>query len=725
MAALSETAAATDPGPFVRRDGDADAIELLVRGAKCAGCIAKIEGGVGALPGVSAARLNLSTGKLAVRFDADRLPPARITETVERLGYGAAPFDPSEALALEDEDGARLLRCLAVAGFAAANVMLLSISVWAGGEMNASTVALFHWISAAIALPAAAYAGRPFFESAWASLKARGANMDVPISLAVTLALGLSLYETVTGGLHAYFDAAVTLLFFLLIGRWLDHRLRARARSAARDLLALQAATATRVEPDGRILAIPARDVRPGDRLMLAAGDRAPVDAVVEEGVSEVDTSLATGETAPQPAAAGGEILSGSVNLTRRLIVRATARAEDSFLADLARLVEAGAQAKNRYVRLADRAARLYVPVVHTAAAATFLGWLVIGGEARPALINAIALLIITCPCALGLAAPAVQVVATGRLFARNVLVRAGDALERLAEVDHVVLDKTGTLTTGKLRLVNTHDLPDGALAIAAALTRASRHPLSRAVTAAAGPGPAAAEIEEEPGAGIAGVVDGAPARFGRARWLGLDDGGDDAQEAWLVVGARAPVRFAFADDPRPDAKAALARFADLGLTVEMMTGDREAPAAALARSLGVEVWRAGVSPKDKTERLDALAAEGRRVLMIGDGLNDAPALARAHASIAPGSAAEASQLAADMVLQGDALAPGAEAIVVARAARRRTLENFAFAALYNAIAAPLAAAGLVTPLIAAVAMSSSSLIVTLNALRLARGRAR
>jgi len=718
-----------DPAPFarLRDDGEAD-LELLVRGAHCAGCMSKIEGGVAKLAGVSAARLNLSSGKLTVRFDPRAVEPIAISETVVNLGYHAAPFDPAEALKDEDLEGRRLLRAMAVAGFAAANVMLLSVSVWAGndgGEMNASTRAMFHWISALIAGPAALYAGRPFFESAWRALRRGGANMDVPISLAVLLALGLSVVETFNQNGETYFDAAVMLLFFLLIGRWLDHTLRRKARAAARDLLALQAQTASRIEADGHVVAVAARDVQPGDRLVLAAGDRAPVDAVVEEGFSDADVSLVTGESAPVTMGPGDEMLAGVINLTQRLVVVAKARARDSFLADLARLIEAGEQAKTRYVRLADRAARLYVPFVHSAALLTFVGWMIAGAGLHTAVINAISLLIITCPCALGLAVPAVQVVATGRLFRAGVLVKSGDALERLADADHAVFDKTGTLTTGKLALVNADALPAGVLETAAKLARASRHPIARAIAMAAGKGPLADDVTEEPGAGVSGVIDGRCVRLGSAAWVGAAVAGDADADAWLAVEGEEPQRLALRDVLRPDVVETLAALEARGVSVEMLTGDRPGPARAVASALGIETWRAEASPRDKTDRLDVLKAEGRKVLMVGDGLNDAPALARAHVSISPGTAAEASQHAADYVLQGESFAPVVEAIDVARAAKRRVLENFAFAAAYNAIAAPLAISGHVTPLIAAIAMSSSSLIVTLNALRLARRKAR
>lgn len=710
-----------DPAPFIRRMSDGMALaELLVRGARCAGCISKIEGGLTKLDAVRNARLNLSTGRLTVEFDDAKLAPIELSRTLSGLGYHAAPFDASEAEAETDAEGRRLLMSLAVAGFATANIMLLSVSVWSGGgEMSDTMRTMFHWISALIAIPAVGYAGRPFFSSAITALKAGRANMDVPITLAVLLATALSIYETFTFGEHAYFDAAVMLLFFLLIGRYLDHRLRGRARMAARELLALQARTASRIEADGSVVAVSARDVAPGDLLMLAPGDRVPVDVEVVEGGSDVDRSLATGESAPVSVGPGDTLQSGVVNLTARIKARATARADESFLAELARLIEAGEQAKTIHVRLADRAAALYVPLVHGLAFATFVGWLVFGAGVREASLNAIALLIVTCPCALGLAVPAVQVVATGRLFRRGILVKSGDALERIASVTHVVLDKTGTLTQGRLALANADALDPRAIEIAARLARGSRHPAARAVAEHAGPGALAEDVAETPGQGLVGMVDGRRASFGR-RPDGAEAADDDAApESWLQVEGEPPVRFVFDDVLRPDAVAVLRGLKERGLGVEMLTGDRAPPARALAAALGIEIWRAEATPQDKAARLDELTRAGERVLMVGDGLNDAPALARAHASMSPGAAAEASQHAADLVFQGESLGAVIEAIDTAKAARGRILENFGFAALYNAIAVPLAAAGFVTPLIAAIAMSSSSIVVTLNALRL------
>jgi Cu2+-exporting ATPase len=419
--------------------------------------------------------------------------------------------------------------------------------------------------------------------------------------------------------------------------------------------------------------------------------------------------------------APGDTLKAGSLNLGAALTLEATARVQDSLVAEIARLLEAGQQNRGRYVRLADRAARLYVPTVHGAALAVLTGGLVFGLSFETALTNAIALLIITCPCALGLAVPAVQIVATSRLFRAGVLVKSGDALERLAEIDTVVFDKTGTLTEGHAVLSNAGSVSSDDLALAASLARASRHPLSRAIAAAAGPGTVAPGVTETAGEGLEAVVGGRRIRLGRAAFAGQTGQPGDSSELWLAPEGSPAVRFCFTDAIRRDAAETVDDLKQLSLSVELLSGDREAVAASVAGQLGIKVWHAATDPARKVARLEDLRKHGHRTLMVGDGLNDAAALAQAHVSISPSTAVEASQSSADMILQGDTLKPVTEAIIVARLARKRVLENFAFSAAYNALAIPLAAFGLVTPLIAAVAMSASSLVVMLNALRLAR----
>jgi Cu2+-exporting ATPase len=722
----SSSASGDEITAFVRQTEDSKAIDLAVEGAHCAACIVKIEDGLQKMDGVKRARLNLSTGRLAVSFTGPDSTAEEIVHRLDYLGYGAKPYQPETADDPRSDEEKRLLRALGVAGFASANVMLLSISVWAGeGEMSLATITLMHWISGLIALPAVAYSGWPFFKNALVGLRARTVNMDLPISLAVLLACGLSIYETALGHGAAYFDAAVMLLFFLLIGRFLDVRLRARAGQAARDLAALQARIAHRIEPDGAVKAIPARDVRPGDLLRIAPGDRLPVDGEVVEGRGDVDAALVTGETQPQTLEPGALVYSGMINLNAPLTVKARAARDDSLLAEISRLVEAGEQGRSRYVRYADKAARAYVPGVFAMALITLAGWLALTGNVHDAVMNAIAVLIITCPCALALVTPAVQVVASGRLYGEGVLLKSGDALERLAEAKSVVFDKTGTLTLGRPALINADEISPRALNLTARLARGSRHPISRALAEAAGPGPMADDLQEIAGGGLTGTADGAVIQFGSSAWLGLETQTQNADpsmlEAWLLVEGEAPVRFLFSDSLRPDAPEAVAGLKAQDMPIELLSGDRDAPVAAAARALGLDRYQAGLKPQGKIDRIHALKEAGENPIMVGDGINDAPALAAAHVSVSMGSAADISRSAADLVIQGDRLAALPRAIDIAKAARARMMENFALANIYNVIAVPLAVFGLVTPLVAAIAMSASSLVVMANALRLWR----
>ncbi|AWM78424.1 heavy metal translocating P-type ATPase [Phenylobacterium parvum] len=704
----------TETGPGARR------LDLLVSGAHCAACIARIEGELADTPGVASARLNLSTGRLAVGLAPDG-EPGRVLRVLDRIGYPATPFDPDSARQAQDREGRELAMALAVAGFGAGNAMIFSVPVWAGlfgQELGPATRTFMQWASAGVGAPCAVFAGMVFFRSAWKALRAGRANMDVPISIGVILTLLVSFQETLLKGRDTYFDAAVTLLFLLLIGRWLDHALRRRARSAAADLLALQAPSASLLADDGTERRAPLRLVRPGHRLRVRPGERIPVDGVVETGESELDNAILTGETAPEAVAPGAVCRAGALNLSGLLTLRAEAACEDSTLARIARLVESGAQSRSSYVQLADKAAAIYVPVVHIAAALTFVvGW-ALGLPVREAVLRAATVLIVTCPCALGLAVPAVQVAAASRLFRRGVLVKSGAGLERLAEADHAAFDKTGVLTEGRPRLLNADPLD---LARAAPLTRASSHPLARALAEAAGEGPVAAGAVEVAGQGVEARTPAGVMRLGRAAFVGAPLSGDQT-ELWFRDDRGALFRFAFADPLRASAAGLASGMGERGLAVSVLSGDVEAPTRRAAEALGVPDWRSGLTPQGKVEVIAGLRAVGRRVLMVGDGLNDVAALSQAHVAMAPGTALDASQSAADLVYPADRPERILEAIDVARAARRRALENFAFAALYNLVAGPAAMLGLVNPFVAALAMSGSSLVVTLNALRLLNG---
>jgi P-type Cu2+ transporter len=693
-------------------------LDLLIDGLDCAACVWLLESLLARNPAMLRVRAHLSTRRLSLRWQGTLADANDHVGLVAALGFRPAPYDIVAVTDKDDADARDLLRCLAVAGFAAANVMLLSVAIWSGhdGSMGEATRTLFHWLSAAIALPAVAYAGRPFFRSAWTALKAHRTNMDVPISIGVTLACIVSLHEAWAGQQHAYFDSAVTLLFFLLIGRYLDRRARGKARHAVRALLALASRSVTIIAADGTTAQCRVDHLKPGDMLLVATGERLGADGAVTDGRSSMDAALVSGESLPQPIEPGSRVFAGMINLGAPIRVRVTAAGEHTLLSEIVRLVESAERGRSRFVALADRVARAYAPVVHVTALLTFLGWFLLGGLPWDrALLIATAVLIITCPCALALAVPVVQVVASTRLLRRGVLLLSPTALERIARTDHVVLDKTGTLTLGRPELVEG-GADRSSLEAAAAIAGNSRHPLAQALVRAADGSAPIMGVVERPGQGL----EWNGMRLGSARFCGISHAIDDGlSELWLSRPGLPPSRFGFADRLRPDAVQAIAALRRRGIVVELLSGDRQAAVARAAAEAGIDRWRAETTPAAKAERLAALAAEGRRVLMVGDGLNDAPALAAAHASISPATAAEATQNAADAVFQGDALAPVVEILDVARRADRLVRQNLALALLYNLAAVPLAIVGSVTPLIAAVAMSSSSLLVIGNALRL------
>jgi Cu2+-exporting ATPase len=694
---------------------------FTVPGMRCAGCIAKIERELPKQHGIKSARVNFSAKRVAVRHDS-ALSDDALLQALAQLGFEAQPV-ADNPVGKDDKEAKKLQRALAVAGFGMMNVMLLSVSIWSGAE--GATRDMFHWLSAIIAVPVIAYAGQPFFASAWMALRYRRTNMDVPISIGVLLATGLSLYETLIGaGGHAYFDSAVMLLFFLLAGRTMDAAMRSRTRAEIGALLSRMGKSARIIDEDGNISTVAAEALEPGMVMLVAAGEALAADGIVIAGEGAVDNAMLTGESLPEMIMADSKIYAGAAALSGPLHVRITATASDTVLAEIARLMDEAGQSRSRYVQIADRASRLYAPVVHTLALLAFAGWMLAGAGVHQSLVIAIAVLIITCPCAMGLAVPAAQIVASGALIKRGLLVKDGSALERLAEVDLALFDKTGTLTLGAPD-ADIGALDDDARAAALALAQASDHPHSKGLAKAlraAGVTPAnAAHITEESGQGMSGIWNGQAIMLGRVQQQ------LNAQSTMPV--SRLSVGdthydIAFADPLRSDAADTINTLKNMGIESRIISGDRSAAVQSTARMLNIFAV-GGVNPQDKLALLQAAKNTGQRPLMIGDGINDGPALAAAHASIAPGSASDLSQQAADAVFTGRGLMPVALAVRVSRACMRIVRQNFGFAIAYNMCAIPLALAGIVTPLIAAIAMSLSSLVVVGNSLRLASaGRA-
>jgi len=703
-------------------------VTLSVPDMFCGTCIRTVEDALKDVPGVNSARANLGLRRVLVTFNSagadvsDRI--AAFVAALSSVGYSAGELNET-AVTAEVARRSELVPRVGVAGFAASNIMLLSISVWSGevSDMDSSVMELFHWISALIALPAIAYAGQPFFRSAIASLKARRLNMDVPIALGIMLATAMSLYQTMRNSEQVYFDAATTLVFFLLIGRLLDEQMRFKARGAAENLLSLKALSATVVADDGTTRRVVARSLTPGMRMAVAAGERIAADGVVVSGQSEIDESLITGETVPRSVAVGDHVHAGTVNGGAALQVKVTSADENTLLAEIGRMMLAAEQSRGRYVRLADRAASYYAPAVHVLGALTFAAWMLLGSGWDVALTHAIAVLIITCPCALALAVPAVQVAAMSRLFDQGIIVKAADGLERLAEVDSVVFDKTGTLTLDQVALVDIGTIGSGVLERAAALGAASRHPYAQAIVRAAqdrGLAIASREgVQEVPGSGLSWGAGDREERLGSAQWVGVQRGSEAGASLWYRRGGEPPIGFRFADHLRDDARETVETLVDAGYSVELLSGDRPEAVARVAGAVSIASWQGGLRPDQKLARLGALKAEGRKPLMVGDGLNDAPALAAGYASMSPASAIEISQATADAVFRGGRLKAVVEALAVARATHRMALQNFAIAIGYNLFFVPLAVLGHVTPLVAAVAMSTSSILVTANAVRL------
>jgi len=692
---------------------------LHVPSMHCAGCIGKIERHMNALAGVDWARVNLSRKELRVMARKD-IAVSDLINAMASIGFDADAIDPAQLQANTGMPADAMLKRLAVAGFGMMNVMLLSVSVWSGAD--AATRQFLHLVSALISLPILIYSAQPFLVNAMRALRAARLNMDVPISLAIVLAAMMSLYESLTGGAHAYFDAALSLTFFLLAGRYLDLKARQKARSAAAQLARMQTPMAYQ-KKDGKIIGIDVSALVPGMVVVARPGERIPADGVIITGKADIDRSFLTGESVPLSLAPGAEVYAGETCLNGLLEIKVTKSARDSFLNRFIDLVDIAERGRHRYSSLADRAAAIYAPLVHILALVAFAFWMWVTGDAYHALTIAIAVLIITCPCALGLAVPAVITAASGQLFSHGVLLKNASALERLAEIDTVIFDKTGTLTNGRFRPESLDGWEDTEQDLLLELASASRHPLAIAITDALPPPRGSrlkpSSITEVPGCGMKAKVDGKTVKLGRPEWIS----GKKGKENWdrrlgFRIGRGAVRWLDFAEEIRPEVIPMLDRLDKTGIRRILLTGDTEHAASAMAGRLAFALHHAGMSPLEKQDFIKSMKAKGASVLMVGDGLNDTGAMAAADAAVAPASALDAARATADVVLLGGQLKALPYLLDTAKNARRRILQNFTTAALYNLIALPLAFAGLATPLFAAIAMSASSITVVLNAVR-------
>jgi Cu2+-exporting ATPase len=718
-------------------DGSLCELSLLLDGMRCGACVWLLETWLQRQPGVRAAHVNLATRRARIRFDAARTNAADVLQAIARIGYRAYPYDPRrrEALARSESRALLLRTTLAVLGMM--QVMMFAVPAYVSADgVDAAYQALMNWASLVLTLPVVLYSASPFFAGAIRDIRARRPGMDVPIALGIAGAFAASASATITGRGAVYFDSVTMFVALVLAARLVELRVREKAGDALEAVAREMPQTAQRLYDDAggqSVETIPAQALAPGDLVRVDAGAAVPADGMIVDGSSSVEEAVLTGESWPRAKRRGDPVWAGSVNRESPLIVRVTAAGEATTLCALARLVEQAANERPRIARLSDRVAAVFVAGLLVIAAISAAWWWTF--DPGRALAIALAVLVVSCPCALSLATPAALAAAAGALGRRQVLCVRPDALEALSRVTHVVLDKTGTLTSGDVRVLGIAPLAgvDAARcgALAAALEQGSAHPIARALHTHGHGTAVARDVIAVPGCGVEGVVDGRRYRFGRPAWVAeicTERGPPELPSApgesvaLLASETRWLASIRLGDTMRPTARGLVAALRDMGLAVSIVSGDRAETVAHVARDVGVDEWHAGARPQDKQARIAALQARGAVVAMIGDGLNDAPGLARADVSMALGSAAALTQWTADAVVLGDDLGRVAFALAAARRTFRVIRQNLGWALVYNAVAIPLAVSGHLSPLAAAVGMSASSLVVVGNAWRLSRG---
>ena len=715
--------------PFVEHDGELSETCLLIEGISCAACGWLIEKHLRSLPGVSEARLNLSNHRLQVRWADSQLPLSSLLKALRKIGYAAHPWQADAAAEQLQRENRRAMRELGVAGMLWMQVMMATMATWPEFNIDLSPELdkILRWTSLFLTTPIVFYCCGQFFRGALRDLRTRHLTMDVSVSLAIGGAYVAGIWSTVTGQGELYFDAVGMFALFLLAGRYLERRARERTAAATAQLVNLLPASCLKLDADGHSHRILLSELQLGDQVLVQPGGLIPADGVILSGQSSVDESVLTGEYLPLPRGAGDSVTAGTLNVEGPLTVEVQALGDDTRLSAIVRLLERAQTEKPRLAEIADRASQWFLLFSLLAAAAIGLWWWHL--DPARAFWIVLAMLVATCPCALSLATPTALTAATGTLHKLGLLVTRGHVLEGLNQIDTVIFDKTGTLTEGRLTLRSIRPLgslpADRCLALAAALENRSEHPIARAFGRTATP---ADEVQTVPGLGLEGLVEGQRLRIGQATFVCALSGAEipgvpEPRGQWLLLGDRqGPLAWFGLDDRlRDDAPALLAACKARGWRTLLLSGDSSPMVAEVAAQLGIEQAIGGLRPDDKLDRLKALQADGRKVLMLGDGVNDVPVLAAADISIAMGSATDLAKTSADAVLLSNRLQALVQAFELARRTRRNILENLLWATLYNGLMLPFAALGWITPVWAAIGMSVSSLIVVLNALRLTR----
>ncbi|MFP4295263.1 MAG: heavy metal translocating P-type ATPase [Halothiobacillaceae bacterium] len=715
-------------------DGDMREAALILEGIVCAACVWLSERHVTQIDGVESFSVNLSTHRAQVRWDNRRVQLSTILKAITEIGYRAHPYDPNRQDAVFKRERHRLLRHIAVAGLGYMQIMMIAMALYIGDfqGIDDNLRYFFWWISLIIAIPIIFYSASTFYRSAWRDLKQKRVSMDLPVSVSILLAFGGSVWATVTNTGEIYYDTVTMFVFLLLGGRYLEMSARHKTGAVTESLIKLLPGSARRLLSPTEEEIVPVFELRPGDRVRVRPGDTLPADGRVVEGESTVNSSMLTGESVPEPKFVGARVAAGTVNVESPLVVEVEQVGQDTMLSSIVRLMDRAQAQRPRIAEMADHFARRFVALLFVVTALVVVAWLFI--DPSRAFWIAVAILAITCPCSLSLATPTAVSVATGRLTRAGLLVTRGHALETLAQATHVVFDKTGTLSAGQLAVVEVVPEPGvdrvELLSIAAGLERGSEHPVAEAIfqTWTQTPGTAVCSFEDlrsRPGQGMEGWLDGVRYRLGTARFTGelapVEPSAERAEilQVHVVREGRSLGILYLEDRLREDAARTVESLKAQGITPILLSGDTPARAEAVARQVGIETFHGGALPEDKLAVVQQLQAQGGVVVMIGDGVNDAPVLSQAQVSIAMGGGTSLAQTSADMVLINDHLAQVGFALGYARRTMRVIRQNLRWSMWYNAIAIPLAAVGFVQPWLAAIGMSASSIIVILNALRL------
>jgi Cu2+-exporting ATPase len=711
-------------------NNDSKKLHLLIEGMHCGSCVWLIESSVRKFPEVTSANINLSTKRLVITWEGDAGLANNYAKHIMELGYKVVPFTPDqmEEQALQEERN--LLIKVGVSGLASVAMMMMLWGVWAGNfdhSMGHYTRFITHVFAAIIALPAIVYTSWPFMKSAYYALLAGRTNMDTPIAIGIITTTLMSVYQVITQQHYTYFDAAISLIFFLLVGRFLDLKTRNKARGYATNLLLSQPKVITLCHENQMIL-VPLKAAKIGDVAFIAVGEKIPADGVITEGSTQVDNSLISGESIPIEMSIGHKVIAGTLNIGSPIKIRIEALGEATTLGEIIKLVEIAGQSKAQYVRIADQLARYFTPIVLILGTFTFLWWYYIAGTTFSVALNhAIALIIVTCPCALGLAVPAVMVAASSALMKQGIMPKTPDVLEKLAQIKAVAFDKTGTLTEGEPICSNLDTMSPHQLAVAYALASSSKHPLSKALCRALQnhetlPKLTTTGVKEISGQGVAGKLDGHNIAIGSRRFCGPKT--QNAQrhidstmlEMWLTIENQDPVCFLFTDQIKEDAIDVVRELATkFNLELQIISGDQAHIVAQIADAVNIDNWQAEQTP---TQKYKLLANAGRKTLMVGDGLNDAAALEAAFVSMSPTSSLEIAQTRSDIIFHGKKLYPIITTYKTALLAQKLIKQNFALSLFYNLISVPMAMLGMLNPIVAAILMSSSSIMVVLNALR-------